>query len=62
MDSNTLDQEGPWTKEKAMVTIFSEKFAIIMLKEHRKFCSCGLTHLDATPIFEKLFRSFWVTL
>ena len=49
-------------KIEAMVTKFSEKFAIIMLKKHRKFCRCGLTHLDATPIFEKSFRSFWVTL
>ena len=32
-----------------MVTKFSGKFAIIMLKRHRKFCMCGLTHLDATP-------------
>ena len=35
-----------------MVTKFSEKFAIIMLKKHRKFCRCGLTHLDATPTFK----------
>ena len=34
-----------------MVTKFSGKFAIIMLKKHRKFCRCGLTHLDATPTF-----------
>ena len=45
-----------------MVTKCLEKLAIIMLKKHRKFCRCGLTHLDATPIFEKSFRSFWVTL
>ena len=38
-------------KIKAMVTKFSEKFAISMLKKHRKFCRCGLTHLDATPTF-----------
>ena len=55
MDSKTFDQEGPWTKEKIenMVTKFSEKFAIIMLKKHRKFCRPGLTHLDAKPIFKK---------
>ena len=52
MDFNTLNQEGPWTKEKAMVTKLSEKFAIIMLKKHRKFYRRGLTHLDATPIFK----------
>ena len=23
-----------------------------MLKKHRKFCRCGLTHLDATPTFK----------
>ena len=39
-------------KIEAMVTKLSEKFAIIMLKKHRKFCRRGLTHLDATPIFE----------
>ena len=39
-------------KIEAMVTKFSEKFAIIMLKKHRKFCRCGLTHLDATPTFK----------
>ena len=47
---------------EAMVTKLLEKLAIIMLKKHRKFYRCGLTHLDATPIFEKSFRSFWVTL
>ena len=59
----------PWSRKamdkgkiEAMVTKFSEKFAIIMLKKHRKFCRCGLTHLDATPTFQKSFRSFWVTL
>ena len=64
MDSNTLDQEGPWTKERieAMVTKFSEKFAIIMLKKHRKFCRRGLTHLDATPILKKSFIYLWATL
>ena len=35
-----------------MVTKFSGKFAIIMLKKHREFCRCGLTHLDATPILK----------
>ena len=49
-------------KNKAMVTKFSEKFAIIMLKKHRKFCGCGLTHLDATPILKKSFKYLWVTL
>ena len=29
-----------------MVTKFSEKFAIIMLKKHKKFCRRGLTNLD----------------
>ena len=36
-----------------MVTKFSEKFAIIMLKKLRKFCRRGLTNLDATPTFQK---------
>ena len=49
-------------KIEAMVTKFSEKFAIIMLKKHRKFCRRGLTHLDATPIFKKSFRYLWATL
>ena len=49
-------------KIEAMVTKFSQELAIIMLKKHRKFCRLGLTHLDATPIFEKSFRSFWFTL
>ena len=40
-------------KIEAMAPKFSEKFAIIMLKKHRKFCKLGLTHLDATPIFKK---------
>ena len=40
-------------KIKAMVTKFSEKFAIIMIKKHRKFCRLGLTNLDATPTFQK---------
>ena len=43
-------------KIEAMATKFSEKFAISMLKKHRKFCRRGLTHLDATPIFKKSFR------
>ena len=49
-------------KVEAMVTKFSEKFAIIMLKKHRKFCRRGLTHLDATPILKKSFRYLWATL
>ena len=39
-------------KIEAMATKFSEKFAIIMLKKHRKFCRRGLTYLDARPIFK----------
>ena len=39
-------------KIEAMVTIFSEKFAIIILKKLIKFCRRGLTHLDATPIVQ----------
>ena len=49
----------PWTRRamdkekiKAMVTKFSEKFAIIALKKHRKFCRRGLTYLDATSTFK----------
>ena len=49
-------------KIEAMVTKFSKKFAIIMLKKHRKFCRGGLAHLAATPTFQKSFRSFWFTL
>ena len=49
-------------KNEAMVTKFSEKFAIIMLEKHRKICRRGLTHLDATPIFKKSFRYLWATL
>ena len=49
-------------KIEAMVTKFLEKFGIIMLKKHRKFCRRGLTHLDATPIFKKSSGSFWDTL
>ena len=59
----------PWHRKamdkeiiKAMATKFSKNFAIIMLKKHRKFCRRGLTHLAATPTFQKSFRSFWVTL
>ena len=64
MDANTLNQKGPWTKKKieAMITKFSETFAIIMLKKHRKCCKRGLTHFDATPIFKKLIRYIWATL
>ena len=39
-------------KLEAMVTKFVEKLAIIMLERHRKFCRCGLTHLDATHTFK----------
>ena len=39
-------------KMEAMATKFPEKFAINMLKKHRKFCSRGFTHLDATPIVQ----------
>ena len=39
-------------KIEAMATKFSEKFAIGMLKKHRKFCRRGLTHLDATPFLK----------
>ena len=49
-------------KIEAMVTKFSEKFAIIMLKKLRKFCRRGLTHLDAILIFKKSFRYLWATL
>ena len=59
----------PWHRKamdkgtiKAMPTKFSEIFAISMFKKHRKFCRCGLTHLDATTTFQKSFRSFWDTL
>ena len=50
--NRAMDKE----KIEAMVTKFSEKFAIIMLKRR------GLTHFDATPIFKKSFRYIWVTL
>ena len=43
-------------KIEAMATKLSEKFAIDMLKKHRKFCRLGFTHLDATPIFQKSSR------
>ena len=36
----------------AIATKFSEMFATSMLKKHRKFCSRGLTHLNATPILK----------
>ena len=39
-------------KIEAMATKFSENFAIIMLKKHRKFCRRGLAHLNATPTFK----------
>ena len=59
----------PWHRKamdketiKAMATKFSEISAISLLKKHRKFCRCGLTHLDATPIFKKSFRYLWATL
>ena len=47
---------------EAMVTKFSEKFAIIMLKKLRKFCRRGLTNLDATPNFQKSSKYIWDTL
>jgi hypothetical protein len=40
-------------KIEAMATKFSEKFAIFMFKKYEKFCRRGLTHLEATPIFQK---------
>ena len=53
----------PWHRKaiakgiiKAMTTKFSKHFAISMLKKLRKFCRLGLTHLDATPFFQKSFR------
>ena len=59
----------PWSRRamdkgkiEAMVTKFSEKFAIIMLKKHKKFCRRGLTHLDATPTFQKSSKYIWDTL
>ena len=44
---------------KVMATKFSEKFVTCMLKKHRKFFRCCLTHLDSTPIFKKSFRYLW---
>ena len=49
-------------KIEAMVTKFSEKFAIIMLRKHRKFCRRGMTNLDATPTFQKLSKYIWDAL
>ena len=49
-------------KIEAMVTKFSEKFAIIMFKKLRKICRRGLTNLDATPTFQKLSKYLWDTL
>ena len=45
-----------------MATKFSEMFVIRLLKKHRKFCRRGLTHLDATPTFQKSSRCLWDTL
>ena len=39
-------------KIEAMATKFPEKFAIYMLKKHRKFCRHGLTPSDAKPTFK----------
>ena len=39
-------------KIEAMATKSSEKFALGMLKQHRKFCRRGLIHSDATPIVQ----------
>ena len=51
MASNTVVEQGHGQRIiEAMATKFSEKFAVSMLKKHRKFCRRGLTHLDATPI------------
>ena len=53
MVSNTFDNvamdEG---KIEGMATNFPEKFATSVLKNHRKFCRRGLTHLDATLTFK----------
>ena len=46
-------------KIEAMVTKFSEKFAIITFEKHRKFCRRDLTNLDATPTFQKLSKYLW---
>jgi hypothetical protein len=58
MASNTVSHSKAMDKEKieAMATKFSEKFVLSMLKKHRNFYRRGFTHLDATPIFKKLFR------
>ena len=56
MASNTLDDVARKAMDreivKAKVTKYSEIFAISMLEKHRRFCRCGLTHLDATPTFK----------
>jgi hypothetical protein len=63
MDSNALNQEDKDKgKIEAMVTKFSEKFAIIMLKKLRKFCRRGLTNLDTTPTFQKSSKYIWEAL
>ena len=49
-------------KIEAMVTKFSEKLAITMLKKLRKFCRRGLTNLDATPTFQKSSKYIWDAL
>ena len=49
-------------KIEAIVTKFSEKFAIIMLKKLRKFCRRGLTNLDVTPTFQKSSKYIWDSL
>ena len=49
-------------KIEAMVTKFSEKFAIIMLKKLKKNCRRGLTNLDATPTFQKSSKYIWDAL
>ena len=49
-------------KIEAMVTKFSEKFAIITFEKHRKFCRRDLTNLDATPTFQKLSKYIWNAL
>ena len=57
-NNNAMDKG----KIEGMATKFSEKFAIDMLKKHRRFCRRGFTHLDATPIFQKSSRYLWDTL
>ena len=49
-------------KIKAIVTKFSEKFAIIMLKKNIKIFRRGLTNLDATPTFQKSSKYIWDAL